>query len=322
MPNIESAAPSRMTATVMTAPIDEITVCVCTYRRPDLLRELLSALALQRTDGLFTLSCAVVDNDTSESARPVVESVAPSFPVSLRYTVESERNIALARNRALSMVNGKFCAFIDDDEVPREDWLLRLWQMLQQSQADAVLGPVRPYFKNEPPAWIVRSRICERPSHPTGSTLHWRGTRTGNVLMRMSIVTQDGIHFDPACGTGGEDVDFFRRAAGVGKSFVWCEEAPAYELVPEARLQRSYFLKRGFLQGRVSLKYAMERPSALGSLRVAAKALLAATLYTLALPFLFLMGEHIGMKYLIKDCHHIGRLLAIAGVSHPANRNF
>ena len=301
---------------------DEITVCVCSYRRPELLDRLLAALAVQRTDGLFSFSCAVVDNDSAASAGTVVERWQPMFPVPIRYAVEPVRNFALARNRALTLVSGKFLAFIDDDEVPREDWLMQLWRTLHQFRADAVLGPVRPYFESPPPSWILQSRVCERPSHETGSTLHWRQTRTGNVLLRSEIVVDDGVQFDPAFATGGEDVDFFRRAAGAGKTFVWCEEAPAYELVPKARLRRRYFLKRALLQGRVSSKYATERPSVFGTLRVAAKALVAAVAYTFALPFLFLLGDHLGMKYLIKDCHHIARLLAIAGVTHSVSRDF
>jgi succinoglycan biosynthesis protein ExoM len=301
--------------------IDEITVCICSYQRPKLLERLLTELALQRTDGLFTFSCVVVDNDASASAHTVVEHLRPTFPVPIQYTVEPTRNFALARNRALSLVSGKFLTFIDDDEVPQVDWLMQLWQTLHQYQADAVLGPVRPYFESQPPSWVVRSRICERPSHTTGSKLHWRQTRTGNVLLRTAVI-EEGVCFDPAYATGGEDVDFFRRAARAGKTFVWCEEAPAYELVPEARLRRRYYLKRAFLQGRVSLKYATERSSALGKLRVATKAAVAMVVYTCALPFLFLLGDHVGMKYLIKDCHHIARLLAILGVSQPAQRDF
>jgi succinoglycan biosynthesis protein ExoM len=287
-----------------------------------LLERLLAGLAVQRTDGLFTFSCAVVDNDPSASARPVIERLQPTLPIPIRYAVEPLRNIALVRNRALSLVNGEFLAFIDDDEVPGEDWLMRLWRTLQHFHADAAFGPVRPYFEGRPPAWVIRSRICERPSQATGSTLHWRQTRTGNVLMRIALIAEDGVRFNPEYATGGEDIDFFRRASRAGRRFVWCDEAPAYELVPETRLHRRYYLKRAFLQGRVSSKYATEQLSALTMLGVAAKALLAMIAYTCALPLLFLVGEHVGMKYLIKDCHHIGRLLAILGVSHSASRDF
>jgi glycosyltransferase involved in cell wall biosynthesis len=306
-------------ATVQT---DEISVCICTYKRPQLLRRLLTAIAKQHTEGLFTISCVVVDNDASASARSLVEGLQSTFPVVIQYAMEPTRNFAIVRNVALGMATGNLIAFIDDDEVPSEDWLVRLWRTLGECQADAVLGPVHPYFETSPPAWVKQSRVCERPSYPTGTVLHWRKTRTGNVLMRRAMILEDGIRFDPAYATGGEDVDFFRRAAEIGKNFVWCEEAPAYELVPESRLRRGYYLRRALLQGRVSSKYAAESPSPLATLQVALKALSAIVIYTLALPFLFLCGEHVGMKYLIKDCHHVGRLLAIMGVSHSTRRDF
>jgi hypothetical protein len=33
-------------------------------------------------------------------------------------------------------------------------------------------------------------------------------------------------------------------------------------------------------------------------------------------------GDHVGMKYLIKDCHHIARLLAMVGISRSNGRGF
>ncbi len=302
--------------------LEEITVCICTYRRPELLKRLLDALAIQRTEGQFTFCCAIVDNDGEASAQPIIESFRSGSPLIVRYVVEPTRNFAVVRNRALGLVSGKLLAFIDDDEVPQEDWLLQLWRTMQEYQADAVLGPVRPYFERDPPAWIVKGRICERQAHPTGTKIHWSQTRTGNVLLRAAIATECGINFDPAFGSGGEDVDFFKRAAGAGKSFVWCEEAPAYELVPEARLTRRYHLKRALLQGSVSSKYAAEKSSFFSTFKVASKALVAAIAYSLALPFLFLAGDHIGMKFLIKDCHHIARLLAIFRLRQSARRDF
>ncbi len=309
-------------AAAKAAETEEITVCICTYRRPELLERLLVALAKQRTDGRFHFSCVVVDNDGTASARPLIERLQPTLPFPIRYDVEPARNFALVRNRAIGLASGKLFAFIDDDEVPREDWLIQMLRVLDEHGADAVLGPVRPYFEGEPPRWIVRSGVCDRPPHPTGMVLHWRQTRTGNVLLRAAMIKDEGLRFDPAYASGGEDIDFFRRAAGAGKNFVWCEEGAVYELVPESRLRRSYHLKRAFLQGRLSLKYATDRPTITARLQVAAKALTAAVLYTTALPVLFLMGHHLGMKYLVKDCHHVGRLLAMAGIARSTNRNF
>src|SRR5262249_5871632 len=49
-----------------------ISVCICTYRRPILLREALAGLISQETDGAFTFSIIVVDNDEQKTAEQVV----------------------------------------------------------------------------------------------------------------------------------------------------------------------------------------------------------------------------------------------------------
>jgi succinoglycan biosynthesis protein ExoM len=51
------------------------------------------------------------------------------------------------------------------------------------------------------------------------------------------------------------------------------------------------------------------------------KSLLAAPLYVIALPFLYLAGEHHGLKYLIKLCDHGGRLLAVVGINLVRERD-
>jgi len=49
-----------------------ISVCVCTYKRPLLLKRLLTDLSRQHTGGLFTYSIVVADNDKERSAEAVL----------------------------------------------------------------------------------------------------------------------------------------------------------------------------------------------------------------------------------------------------------
>ena len=299
-----------------------ISVCICTFRRPELLARLLAGLLkLQGNHELFTFSCVVIDNDEKGSAAEVVSSFQNSGGLEIIYQCEPERNFAVVRNRVVRQAKGQYVAFIDGDEVPVDCWLSELYRAMLHFEADGVLGPVRPYFDSSPPAWITKGRLCERPAHPTGMELDWRQTRTGNVLLKKSIFDISNILFDPAFRTGGEDVDFFRRAMKKGRRFVWCEEAAAYELVPPERCCKSYFLKRALLQGRISLKYAAEKPSLCTWLQVGTKSTIAIFGYTLMLPFLFLSGYGTLMKYLIKDCHHLGRLLALLRVPILEERN-
>ena len=288
-----------------------ITVCICTYERPQLLARLLQALGRQQNDGLFTFSVVVVDNDRRQSGRRAVEEAAASGIVSLQYAVEPEQNIALARNRAVRKASGTHIAFLDDDERPIDTWLLHLYRTCLAHDADGVLGPVKPEFNGTPPAWIVKGRICERKNHATGTILrHYTDTRTGNVLFNSRIFAGEDRPFDPGFGrTGGEDTDFFRRMLHKGCTFVWCSEAEAYEAVPPERLTRSYYLRRALLRGSVAFRQPTVRLKVLGVV----KSMAAVAVYTPLMPLFLAAGPHILMKYLIRYCDHLGKLMAAVG---------
>lgn len=40
----------------------------------------------------------------------------------------------------------------------------------------------------------------------------------------------------------------------------------------------------------------------------------AIVIYTSCLPLVFIMGHHVFMKYLIKNCDHLGRVFAFLGI--------
>src|SRR6266568_8496339 len=103
--------------------ITHVTVCVCTFRRPALLERLLEKLQHQTTNGLFTYSVVVCDNDAEQSATSIVSAARENVGIEITYCCEPRENIALARNKALEGARGNFVAFIDDDEFPTSDWL-------------------------------------------------------------------------------------------------------------------------------------------------------------------------------------------------------
>ena len=291
-----------------------ISVCVCTYRRPDLLGRLLRELARQETGGLFTYSVVVVDNDREESAKPVVTAATDgSYPTPIVYCVEPQQNIARARNRAVANATGDFIAFIDDDELPIKDWLITLFTTCGELDVDGVLGPVKPHFDTEPPAWITRGRIHERTDYPTGFRIDGDKGRTGNVLLKRALFPSGETPFKPEFVTG-EDQDFFRRKIAAGRVFVWCREAIAYEVIPPARWTRSFVLRRALMRG----KYAVIEPAF--GVRDVGKSLLAIPVYAVALPLLCLMGQHHFMRYLEKLCFHLGKILASVGLNPVAKQ--
>jgi succinoglycan biosynthesis protein ExoM len=289
----------------MTRGTDHIGVCVCTYKRPQLLKELIQKLAQQPCEGRFTFSIHIVDNDAGRTAETVVGEARRSSSIEITYDVETVQNIALTRNRAVAVARGNFIAFMDDDEIPCDDWLVRLHAACGKYRAEGALGPVRPLYTQETPLWLQKSGICERSSHETGTVLNYLQTRTGNVLFRRRILKGTDVPFPPEMGReGGEDIDFFKRMIARGHTFVWCEEAPVYEhILPERRKPLYYldkYLRIGGLSGEVLNGSALER--GLTALRSGILMLLYGTLALAGA----VTGFHVVMRNLVKGMYHLG----------------
>jgi len=73
-------------------------------------------------------------------------------------------------------------------------------------------------------------------------------------------------------------------------------------------------IRRALLRGRISLKFPV------GRLRLLGRSALAVPLYCMALPVLLLLGHHWFMRYCVKLCDHLGRLLTVLGINPISER--
>ncbi len=292
----------------MTTQASHINVCICTYKRSEFLKRLLNDLRHQETGGRFTYSIVVCDNDHLRSAEALVADFAATSNIAVKYCVEPQQNIALARNRAVQNTIGDYVAFIDDDEFPKSNWLRNLFAACEEYGVDGVLGPVKPAFEDGVPQWIVKGRFYDRECHETGLVLVPSQTRTGNVLLKAAVLRDINPPFRPEF-RAGEDVDFFSRAIKQGRVFIWCNEAVVYETVPPSRWTRMHLLKKALLRGAC----AALRPT-VGVSNITAS-IVAVVVYGLALPFVVLLGQHRFMDLMIRLCHHVGKLLALLGIN-------
>lgn len=308
----ECVSPTRGTES---RSVPHISVCVCTYKRPVLLKHLLEKLNEQETGGCFTFSIVVVDNDHTESGRQVVDEFIAATFLEVRYCIEPRQNIALARNKAIANGTGDFIAFIDDDEFPTVEWLRTLFTVLTQYEVAGVLGPVRPYFRHEPPEWVRKGNFFDRPTYMTGYRIGAWEARTGNVLFARSILDGLACPFRPEFGTAGEDIDFFRRMMAKGDIFIWSHEAIVYEVVPPDRCTKRYLVRKALLRGSNFPKHPTDRATNY------LKSVVAVPGYGIALPFIFFAGDHHFIKYLVKFCDHAGRLLALVRLNPMKERD-
>lgn len=218
-------------------------VAVLTYRRTELLPDLLTALVDQAVTVAPAAVVVVVDNDPDASARPVVSAWAGS---GVRYVHEPRPGISAARNRALAEGgDAEVLVFLDDDEIPSPGWLAHLVGVWRAWGCAAVAGPVPPRFAGPVDPWVLGSGVFDRPERATGVLLP--GAGAGNLLLDLRLVHRLGLRFDEGLGlTGGEDTLFTHQLIRLGGEIRWCAEAEAVELVPADRLTRRWALQRSF----------------------------------------------------------------------------
>ena len=299
---------------IKAAQTDLISICVCTFRRPELLQRLLQSLVEQSTEAEFDFEIVITDNDSNHSAHEVVRKFAEQSPDRVVYDCELEPNIAMARNRCVRNSNGNFIAFIDDDEYASKDWLLQLYRTLKKFRADGVQGPVLPDFPARAPTWLKKSGLCDRRRSLTGTITTLSDARTGNVLFRRDLFQDGELWFDPAFGrTGGEDGDFFRRQGNRGRKFYWCDEALAHETVPEGRWTLSFYTRKAF---RIGTIYAgLIRRGELPREWLFSKSVAFIGGLLVAMPLLLLTGKQRWGRAIVKISYSAGYILGSCGIS-------
>ncbi len=141
-----------------------IAICVCTHDRPAALSALLASLREIELIGLdpAAVEVVVVDNRPNPGTRDLCEAARAGLPIGLHYAEEPQPGLTYARNRAVAVAverGADFVAFIDDDDQPQPDWLLRLLEQQAATGADLVFGSwvLDPHM----PDW---ARACPDPA--------------------------------------------------------------------------------------------------------------------------------------------------------------
>lgn len=236
------------------AATGRIAIGIATYRRPDLLRQLLASLADVQFAG--QMNVYVVDNDAEGSGREIAANFGELVT---SYVIESEAGIAQARNRFLEIIaDEEFVVFVDDDEWVEQDWLSRLAETMDAFQVEVVAGPVLPVFPVDAPDWAVNGGFYERQRHSTGTQLTLAATN--NVLVRRDALERlESPRFDTNFSlTGGSDSDLFNRMVQAGAAIVWCDEAIVSETVPHDRMTWQWVRRRAERTGNVRARLLLQ----------------------------------------------------------------
>ena len=142
----------------------KITVLVCTYNRCQSLKKTIESVAIQTLSHAIAWEILVVDNNSTDETRQVIEAFRMEYPERFRYICERQQGVSHARNTGIRESRGEILAFIDDDETADPKWLEILTSNLQDGQWAGAGGRVVPPADFSPPGWLgINSSIASGP---------------------------------------------------------------------------------------------------------------------------------------------------------------
>ncbi len=293
--------------------ISFILISCCTCKRPQMLKKSLESVQnLYFPEGVRS-ELLIIDNDKESSALSVVQEFQKNFPVKINYFTESKRGLSSARNRLLTEAHNlkaSHIALFDDDEIMDENWLISHFDYYNQNpEAIIISGPTYNFFEKQYPSYIEKNNIF-KASTTKKTGMKRDSCAGGNVFFPVGVFSEASIKFDEQyVFMGGEDGDFFSKAAKAGFTIVWNNDAVNREIVNDSRGNLKWILNRYYYNGYSAIFLRQKENKALINRFVnVLKSSFVLIFDVLALPFSLLFGATTFFNILGVVCKTKGKL--------------
>ncbi len=231
----------------------DFTIAICTYNGADRIKQVLERLHSQINSQDITWEIVVVDNNSSDHIKQVIDDYQKSHfsTARLRYLFEPEQGAAFARIRAVQEAKGDLVGFLDDDTLPDQNWLLNAYKFAQtHPQAGAYGGQIHGEFETEPSPEFkqiaIFLAIVERGSKPH---LYTRVLPPGAGLVVRRQAWLESVPARPFLSgrtprsmLTSEDIAAVIHIQKAGWEVWYNPEMHLYHQIPAWRLERTYLL--------------------------------------------------------------------------------
>jgi glycosyltransferase involved in cell wall biosynthesis len=248
----------------------KITVILCTYNRCQVLAHALASVAASRLPESVEWEVLVVDNNSADRTREVVQEYCEQYPNRFRYLFEPKQGKSHALNSGIREAQGDVLAFMDDDVTVEPTWLHNLTQALHDNQWAGAAGRIALQWPSSLPDWLSVDGPFSRHVFPGfDQGLEAReliGPPFGtNMAFRKAIFEKyGGFRTDlgptPDSEIRSEDTEFGRRLIAAGERLHYEPSALVHHPAYEDRLTKRHFLKWWFDKGRADAREFAIRP--------------------------------------------------------------
>ena len=266
----------------------KITAILCTYNRCDSLARALDSLAASILPEDIEWEVLLVDNNSTDRTREVVEMFRSRHPGRFRYFFEPRQGKSFALNSGIREARGNILAFVDDDVTVEPTWLHSLTSPLHDGEWAGAGGRILPERSFVPPSWLA----IEGPMSMIGALCAYSdpGDIPGelktplvgaNMAIRREMFDKYGdfrtdLGPRPGNEVRHEDTDLSRRLTSGGERLRYVPSATVYHEIHEGRVRKQFFLNWYFDFGRGFVRQAKRSLSAKQMLKLFARATLTA----------------------------------------------
>jgi GT2 family glycosyltransferase len=239
----------------------DFTVVVATYNRCRDLADILLALVSQDGTDEFSYEILVVDNNSTDRTRAVVEALQGRGYENLRYCFEGHQGKSYALNTALERAAGSLYAIADDDFVIEADWLNRIARAFSEHPTASIVGgKVLPVWSESPPGWLTEScwaplALCDYGDEVRVTDRRHPLCLLAAALRRADVISVGGYRSDLGVSGrsrigGTEDAELQLRMYRAGYRGVYVPGVVTYHKVPRERTTRAYHRRWHYSHGR------------------------------------------------------------------------
>jgi glucosyl-dolichyl phosphate glucuronosyltransferase len=248
-----------------------ITVLLCTYNRCRSLPNALNSIAASTLPQSVKWEVLVVDNNSSDQTREVVEGYCSRYPGRFRYLFEREPGLSNARNAGIREAKGDIIVFMDDDVTAEPTWVQNLTANLHNREWAGAGGRVIPEWNCTPPQWLSLDQwyalgplpnfyfgpdACELTEPPFGANMAYR---------KEMFEKYGGFRTDlgrrPGALMSNEDTEFGARLLAAGEKLRYEPSAVVSHPVQKDRTEKRYFLSWWFHKGKANVRQFGIRPT-------------------------------------------------------------
>ena len=235
-------------------------VVIPTYNRAQLLPVCLRSLLVASVPTGLTVGITVVDNNSKDRTREVVESWKQQFDGRLQYLFAEKQGRSSALNKGITGSQSDLVGFIDDDEEIDRAWYQTVYHAFTTYNVDFIGGPYIPKWEQEPPGWLPNDHEGVIGLVDAGSEIIPYDERYpgilmgGNAVIRRSAIERVGLYPTALGRTGarllaGEDEDMYRRLLASDAKGLYLPHLKIYHLIPAERLTKKYYRQWSFWRG-------------------------------------------------------------------------